>query len=136
MANTITGKIYKMCPIESREYNGKTYFERTVILDATKFDQNTGKQGYPNFPTLVFNGEDKCKELANFSENELVTISFELSGVKYNDKQTGEEKFFNKTKGYKMERVGKYGEQPSQPTPHSGLGNFPTQTEDDDNLPF
>lgn len=136
MPNTITGRIYKMYPIESREYNGKTYFERTVVINATKFDQNTGEQGYPNFPALVFNGEDKCNELDNFSQNELVTISFELSGVKYNDKQTGEEKFFNKSRGYKMDRVAKYGEQTSQPASHSGIDNFPAQAADNDNLPF
>lgn len=135
MANTLTGRIYQVKPTETREYNGKTYYERTLVLDATKHDPYTGEPMYPNFPSFQFMGEDRCKELDNYKTRQIVTVSFELQGVKYVDKQTGEEKCFNKVRGYKVAlyqnptQLREESLSPAQPTAPPIM--FP-----DDDLPF
>ena len=104
MVNQITGRIDAIKPTETREHNGKTYYERTIILDATRHDQYTGEPMYPNFPAFTFSGEDKCSALYDFTTGEVVTISFDIKGAKYTDKNTGEEKVFNRVQGFKIER--------------------------------
>lgn len=132
MTNTITGKIYKIYPTEEREYNGKTFYERSVVIDNTKIDQYTGEQQRPNFPLLSFGNKDKCIVLDSFKIGEIVTISFEVSGIKYNDKSTGEEKFFNKIRAYKIERYGK-SQNDSISNPPESIQPTPN---DNDQLPF
>lgn len=139
MANTITGKIYKICPTEAKNIKDKTYYERNIVVDNTRLDPYTGESQYPNFPMLSFSGEDKCNDLDNFKVGEVVVVSFEVSGVKYSDKTTGEEKIFNKVKAYKIEKYGKQQEVNTQSTT-SGIGNFTSQqeseSESESDLPF
>lgn len=136
MANTITGKIHRLYPTEKKEIKDKVYHERLVIIDNTRFDPYTGEAGFPSYPSFSVNGEEKCKELDSFAEGEVVTMSFDIQGVKYNDRQTGEEKYFNKVRAYKIERVERYNKTTSQPatTAKTGLDNLPPQEQDD--LPF
>lgn len=147
MANTITGRIHDIKAIDTREHNGKTYFERVIILDATPHDPYTGEAKYPNFPSLSFSGEDKCNGLNDYAIGEVVTISFALKGINYKDKTTQEDKYFNKVEGYKIERyaqpqaVATAIPQPSQqsiPTPsQSTQQSAPIpQAEQVDDLPF
>lgn len=115
MANAITGRIYDIKATEAKEYNGKTYFERSIVVDATKRDPYTGEAKYPNFPALLFSGEDRCRELDGYAIGEVVTVTFNLQGTKYNDKQTGKEKIFNKVQAYKIERYVQPGQAPATP---------------------
>ena len=61
----------------------------------------TGERGFDNFPTLEFSG-DKCAELDQFKIGEIVTVSFDLQGTKY--EKDGQTKFFTRVRGYKIER--------------------------------
>ena len=104
MANTITGRIDNIKPMITREYNGKIYYERALVLDATKHDMFTGEVMYPNFPELQFSGEEKCRNLDNFQIGDVVVVSFDLNGSKYIDKETGKERVFTKARAYKIAR--------------------------------
>ncbi len=103
MANQITGKIVVIGNTESipSKDGSKTYNKREIVLDATKFDPYTGERGYENYPTFEFGG-DKCAELDQFSVGEIVTISFDLQGTKY--EKDGQTRFFTRIRGYKVER--------------------------------
>lgn len=102
MANTITGKILRISPtvqIPSKD-GSKTYPKREVVLDATRYDQYTGERGYENFPAFEFGGE-KCAELDQFKNGQVVTISFDLQGRKW--EKDGEVKYITTVRGYKIE---------------------------------
>lgn len=103
MANQITGKIVVIGSTESipSKDGSKTYNKREIVLDATKFDPYTGERGYENYPSFEFGG-DKCAELDHFSAGEIVTISFDLQGTKY--EKDGQTRFFTRIRGYKVER--------------------------------
>lgn len=120
MANTITGRIHKITPTRAivSDKTGNTYYKREIILDASRFDQYTGEKKFDNFPMLEFGGEETCRQLDGYKEGELVTISFDLNGREYTDKQTGEVKYFTSVRGYKIERTGQQStQQPTAPAP-------------------
>lgn len=104
MANQITGKIEVIGSMKSilSKDKTKTYYSREIVLDATRRDPYTGERMFESFPSFEFSGE-KCDELDNYQPGQIVTISFDVSGVKYNDKQTGEIKYFNRVRGFKIE---------------------------------
>lgn len=102
MANTITGKILRISPtvqIPSKD-GSKTYPKREVVLDATRYDQYTGERGYDNFPAFEFGGE-KCAELDSYQQGQVVTISFDLQGRRW--EKDGEVKYITTVRGYKIE---------------------------------
>lgn len=104
MANQITGRIDRITPtVEIPSKDGsKTFLKREITLDATPYDPYTGERSnFENFPTFEFTG-DKCAELDSFSVGQVVTISFALQGMKYND-QDGNLKYFTKVRGYKID---------------------------------
>lgn len=117
MANTITGRIRKITPTKTitSQTTGNTFYKREVILDASRFDPYTGQKKFDNWPMLEFGGEEACRQLDGYNEGELVTISFDLNGREYTDKQTGEVKYFTSVRGYKIERAGQQ-QPPQQPT--------------------
>lgn len=104
MANTQSGRIINIAPIQTfRTQSGNEYLKREITLDATRFDPYTGERDkFENFPTFEFGGQ-LAKDLDNFRPGQVVTITFELSGTKYQDKQTGETKYFTRIRGYKIE---------------------------------
>ena len=102
MANTITGRIERISPtvqIPSRD-GSKTYPKREVVLDATRYDQYTGERGYDNFPAFEFVGE-KCAELDNYQQGQVVTISFDLQGRRW--EKDGKVKYITTVRAYKIE---------------------------------
>lgn len=82
--------------------NGSTFTKRTLVLIQRRFDQNTGEEYEPNYPVFEFTG-NSCSQLDNFSWGDRVQVSFEVSGSKYNDKQTNEEKYIVRLRGFKCE---------------------------------
>jgi single-stranded DNA-binding protein len=104
MANIQSGRIINIAPIQTiRTQSGNEYLKREITLDATRFDPYTGERDkFENFPTFEFGGQ-LAKDLDNFRPGQVVTITFELSGTKYQDKQTGETKYFTRIRGYKIE---------------------------------
>ena len=103
MANQVIGRVFQIGNTESikSKDGSKTYYKRELVLDATRFDGMTGERGFDNFPSFEFSG-DKCSELDKFSVGEVVTVTFDLQGTKY--EKDGQTRFFNRVRGYKIER--------------------------------
>lgn len=121
MANTITGRIHKITPVqEITGKSGKTFSKRTLVLDAARYDTHTGEKKYDNYPSIEFSG-DGMKILDSFKEGDAVTVSYDINGREFKDEQTGEVKYFNTIRGYKVERYGDVEAKAQQaPTPNTG----------------
>lgn len=127
MANQIIGKVFQIGDtkeIKSKD-GSKTYYRRELVLDATRFDGLTGQRGYDNFPSIEFNG-DNCHLLDQLKMGDVVTVSFDLQGTKY--EKDGQTRFFTSIRGYKVEPKQVYQPQYQQPTPPAYQ---PPQVEDD-----
>lgn len=116
MANTITGRIVEIGRTEqipSKDLS-RAFLKREIVLDATRYDPWTGERsGFENFPQLEFTG-DKCAELDRFAKGQVVTITFDLQGMRYQDKD-GNVKYFTKARPYKIE-ARQPAQQPAQAT--------------------
>lgn len=107
MANTITGKIHKITPVtEIKGKTGNSFFKRTLVLDARRYDPHTGEPKYDNYPSFEFSG-DMMKELDKFREGDYVTVSYDINGREVRDEATGDVRYFNTIRGYKVEPYGK-----------------------------
>ena len=103
MAYEIVGTVFKINATEDiPTRNGGTLLRRSVILCQRRFDQNTGQEYEPNYPIIDFTNNG-CAELDRFNPGDRVRIRFDVSGVKYVDKKTGEEKFFSSLRGFRIE---------------------------------
>lgn len=141
MANTITGRIRKITPVqEIMGKSGKTFAKRTLILDAARYDTHTGEKKYDNYPSFEFWG-DGMKILDNFKEGDAVTVSYDINGREFEDPETHEIRYFNTIRGFKIERYGDV-EAKVQQAPVLNTGNqqqtaAPAQEQQgEDNLPF
>lgn len=102
MANQITGKVLHIYPAETitgKSGNGIT--KRAILIDCTRFDPYTGERGFENTPLLEFIGE-KCNELNNFQPGQVVTVTFDVCGTKYKNKD-GVENIFTRVRPCKIE---------------------------------
>lgn len=124
MANQVIGRVFQIGNTEliKSKDGSKTYYKRELVLDATRFDGMTGERGFDNFPTFEFSG-DKCAELDQFKVGEIVTISFDLQGTKY--EKDGQTKFFTRVRGYKVERRQMQQPQPQPAAPQGGYAQQP-----------
>ena len=145
MANTITGKILRISPtvqIPSKD-GSKTFPKREVVLDATRYDQYTGERGYDNFPAFEFGGE-KCAVLDSYQQGQVVTISFDLQGRRW--EKDGEVKYITTVRGYKIEAWKGQQQQPATgaaipqqqaaPQPQRPQSHEPTPQPEMEPLPF
>lgn len=82
--------------------NGSVFTKRTLVLIQRRFDQNTGEEFEPNYPSFEFGG-NSCSLLDGFKSGDRVQVSFDVVGTKYQDKQTGEEKYISRLRGFKIE---------------------------------
>lgn len=100
MANQIIGRVFYIGDtnsIKSKD-GSKTYYKRELVLDATRYDGLTGQRGYDNFPSIEFSG-DNCQLLDQLKMGDVVTVSFDLQGTKYEkDGQTRFSRLFVGTK--------------------------------------
>lgn len=103
MANTLTGKILYIYPTQQlpSKDGSKTYLKRGIVIDATRFDPYTGERGFENTPMLEFIG-DRCSELDKFQAGQIVTISFDVQGTRYRNKD-GVEQIFTPVQPYRIE---------------------------------
>ena len=129
MANQIIGRVFQIGDtneIKSKD-GSKTYYKRELVLDATRFDGLTGERGYDNYPSVEFSG-DNCQLLNQFKQGDIVVVSFDLQGTKY--EKDGQTRFFTSIRGYKIELKQASQPQPQyqQPTPSAYQ---PPQVEDD-----
>ena len=95
MANTITGRIKYISPIQTivSQKTGKSLVKRELIIDATRIDQFTGERGVENTPKFDVVGE-RCQELDKFQVGQVVNVTFYLQGREYTDK-TGAKQIMN-----------------------------------------
>ena len=122
MANTITGRVHRITPEQTiTGKSGKTFTKRTLVLDAARYDTHTGEKKYDNYPSIEFTG-DSMKTLDKFKEDDAVVVSFDINGREFKDEQTGEVKYFNSIRGYKVERYGDV-EAKAQQAPTPNIGN-------------
>ena len=94
MANQLTGKILYIYPtqqIPSKD-GSKAILKRGIVIDCTRYDPYTGQRGFENTPMLEFIG-DRCSELDNYQIGQIVTISFDVQGTRYRNKDNVEQIF-------------------------------------------
>lgn len=142
MANQLTGKILYIYPsqqIPSKD-GSKTIVKRGVVIDCTRFDPYTGERGFENTPMLEFIG-DRCAELDKYQVGQIVTISFDVQGTRYRNKD-GVEQIFTRVQPYRIEL--RQTQQPTTPiqqqapqsTYQQQTQNFPPPQGNNDALPF
>ena len=96
----MTGRIHSISATEIIPMkNGNTFTKREVILHCTKEFNDREFHNYPKFEMV---GNELCQQLDTFRINDLVTISFDLSGNNYTDAQ-GIEKNFTRIRAWKIE---------------------------------
>lgn len=125
MANQITGKILYIYPAETivgKSGNGIT--KRAILIDCTRFDPYTGERGFENTPLLEFIGE-KCNELNSYQPGQVVTITFDVQGTRYTNKD-GVENVFTRVQPYKIE-LKQIRQQNAQPTSYQPAPAQPAQ---------
>ena len=147
MANQLTGKILYVYPTQQlpSKDGSKTILKRGIVIDCTRFDPYTGERnGFENTPMLEFIG-DRCTELDKYQVGQIVTISFDVQGTRYRNKD-GVEQIFTRVQPYRIEV--RQTQQPSAPTQQPAVQpvsqpnyqqqpqNFPPQQGNNDGLPF
>ena len=146
MANQLTGKILYIYPtqqIPSKDGN-KTIVKRGIVIDCTRFDPYTGERGFENTPMLEFIG-DRCAELDKYQAGQIVTISFDVQGTRYRNKD-GIEQIFTRVQPYRIElrQASQQSAPVQQPAPQPTYQQQPqhyspsvdANSAKDDNLPF
>lgn len=117
MAYEIIGTVYKLgTPENIQTQTGRTIVRQSLTIMQRRFDPNTGEPFDPNYPTFEFaNNEDVRK----YKAGDAVRIRFDLNGRKYNDKTTGEEKYFTTIRAFRIEPYVRpqMQQQPIQPQP-------------------
>ena len=103
MANQITGKILYIYPPQQlpAKDGSKTFVKRSIVLDCTRFDPYTGERGFENTPLLEFFG-DRCQELDKYRVGQVVTVSFDVTGSRYTNRD-GREQIFTRVNPYRIE---------------------------------
>lgn len=107
MANTIIGTIVHIGQtVSMATKSGVPFQKRELVLSVQRYDPNTGQpfSDKSNTPMLTFIGE-KCSELDRYQVGQAVTVSFDLSGRTYTDRE-GQTKYINDVRGYKIEPYG------------------------------
>lgn len=143
MANQLTGKILYIYPTQQlpSKDGSKIILKRGIVIDCTRFDPYTGERnGFENTPMLEFIG-DRCTELDKYQVGQIVTISFDVQGTRYRNKD-GVEQIFTRVQPYRIEL--RQTQQPTTPiqqqAPQSTYQqqpqNFPPPQGNNDALPF
>lgn len=93
----------------------------------------TTDETYPQHILIEFN-QDKCNLVDNRNVGDKVKVSINISGREFADKNTGEIRYFNSIKGWKIELLSQ-GSTPvaAQPAPAT---TAPVPAVDESELPF
>lgn len=121
MAYEIIGTVYKLgTPENIQTQTGRTIVRQSLTIMQRRFDPNTGEPFDPNYPTFEFaNNED----IRKYKAGDAVRIRFDLNGRKYNDKTTGEEKYFTTIRAFRIEPYVR----PQQPMQQQPMQQQPMQ---------
>lgn len=115
MANQVIGKIVSIGQTQNLTSKaGSAFQKRDVVINVQRYDPYTGLPAtdWENTPKLSFMGE-KCRELDRFQVGQMVVISFDLQGRKY---ETANKEFdiITEARPYRIEL---YGQRPNQSAP-------------------
>ena len=134
MANQLSGRIFHIGQtVQMTSKSGNTFTKRELVLDTTRYDSYTGERSpYDNYALLEFSN-DNVSQLDDLSVGQVVTVDFTVEGRKAQDKQTGEIRYFNSLRGYKVtvRQKGQAQQPVQQPVMQPAQ-----QTNDNDGLPF
>ena len=148
MANQISGRVIavsKVQTVASADPSKAPLKKREIYIDCTRYDPYTGERSqYENKPVLEFSGERVLEKvnpkLDTIKKGDVVTISFDIQGVSYQDKATGKTKNFTGIRAYDIEVRRTEGQQQAQQVAQhvaQKLNADPVQQEGGDNgLPF
>lgn len=105
MSNNITGKVLAIgqaFQIQTKDPS-RPLIKREVTIDCTRHDPYTGERSsFENTPVLEFAG-DIVTELESIHVGDVVTISFDIVGVRYTDRATNQQRIFTRIRPYKIE---------------------------------
>ena len=138
MANTLTGKVIAVSPIEtiaSKDPNKQPMQKRSLYMDCTRYDPYTGERGYENTPLLEFGGKamEKLNELVNngLKKDDIVVVSFDIQGTPY--EKDGKKQVFTRVRPFDIELKPKPQQTQEAPAP---APNSATSQDGNSNLPF
>lgn len=101
MAYEAIGTIYKIGETESiPTKSGNVFTKRSLTLQQKRYDPSTGQEYEPNYPSFEFT-QNRCSELDNYMQGDMVKVKFDIVGVKYN--KNGEEDFFSRLRAFGIE---------------------------------
>lgn len=131
MSNTITGKVLSVG--QATQMPGKDpsrpFVKRELVIDCTRHDPVTGERSpFENTPMLEFVG-DSVHMLDDIQAGDIVTVTIDIVGTKYQDKATRQEKIFTRVRPYKIERRANASQasyQPAQQPAAPYMGQQPT----------
>lgn len=119
MANQITGKVLSVGqPLQVPGKDpARPIIRREIILDCTRYDPYTGERSkFENTPALEFSG-DIVNDLDSIAPGDVVTVSFDLTGTRYIDKTTKQQKIFTRVRPYKIEKRQQVAQAPQPASP-------------------
>ena len=138
MSYTITGTVHSVEAEQSREYNGKTFKSRDIILSCP---ETVSGNTYDNFPKLTAKLDKVRPHVANLQRGQTVTLHFNIKGF------NGAKGNFTGLEIWKVEAANDGQSAPknegipihsSSHTTNGGSGyaSAPAQAQDDQELPF
>lgn len=103
MSNQLSGRVLLVGQtVQMTSKSGNTFTKRELVLDTTRYDSYTGERSpYDNYALFEFSN-DNVSQLDALSVGQVVTVDFTVEGRKAQDKQTGETRYFNSLRGYKV----------------------------------
>ena len=108
MANQISGKVIalsKVTTVASADPSKAPMKKRELYIDCTRYDPYTGERSqYENKPLLEFGGDKVLEKLESLQlkAGNIVTVSFDIQGTPYKDKD-GKTKVFTRVRCYDCE---------------------------------
>lgn len=107
MANSISGKIISITPVQSIQGKSGTILKREIVIKAMRFDPETGEPHLSenNTPLLEAVGENTVKIFDGYNVGDCVNIKFTLDGTSYTDEQSRTTKYFTRVRAYAVTRL-------------------------------
>lgn len=126
MANQLIGTIVSIGQTVSLSTkDGNSFTKRELVISIQKFDPNTGQpySDKSNTPQITFMNA-KCSELDKYQVGQLVSVSFDVTGTPYTDRDN-KTRIINDIRGYRIEPYGVQSHQ--RPTPAYPQPQYPQQ---------
>lgn len=106
-------------PVQEITGGERSYFNQNVVIECSWHDNYSGDKKF-SYPQIQFGGK-QIADVGKYRQGDMVEVSFMLQGNRYQDRNTGEEKFFTIAKGYRIEPLNNrrkpYNEPPKDDAP-------------------